>query len=111
MRPQNSSGSALASARSFSSCSIDLMWACSEKAGGGGKSRSSRCSDSMFVVVDDDMANEIVLRKKCCYLWQPCVPQNGLTHQPVACTITRQIPDRQFTSKFMKKSVKDADAG
>src|SRR6266480_6290540 len=53
MRAQNASGSALASARSFSSSAIDLMWAFSEKAGGGGKTRSSVCSDSMFVVVDD----------------------------------------------------------
>ena len=38
---------------SFSSSSIDLMWACSEKDSGGGKTRSSWSTDSMFVVTVD----------------------------------------------------------
>src|SRR2546425_9843451 len=53
MRAQKASGSAVACARSRSDCSIDSMWACSEKDGGGGKTRSSCWSDSMFVVTVD----------------------------------------------------------
>ena len=48
------SGSAAASARSASNSSIDLICALAENSAGGGKTRSSCWSDSMFVV-DDDM--------------------------------------------------------
>src|SRR5216684_2409533 len=57
-RAQNFSGSALASARSPSSSSIDLICACSANALAGGKTRASCCSDSMLVVVDDITLNE-----------------------------------------------------
>src|SRR5437870_11219359 len=53
IRAQNRSGSALAFARSASSPSIDLMWAFSANVFGGWKTRSSRWTDSMLVVVDD----------------------------------------------------------
>src|SRR5206468_5179522 len=54
-RAQNSSGSALASARNASSSAIDLICACSANALEGGKTRASCCSDSMLVVADDMM--------------------------------------------------------
>src|SRR6202521_1212272 len=78
MRAQKPSGSALASARNTSNSSIDLMWAFSEKAGGGGKTRSSTWSDSMFVVAGDigELESPIVLDLGCL-----CVPQISLTLQ------------------------------
>src|SRR2546427_19621 len=52
-RAQNSSGSALASARNASSSAIDLICACSANALAGGKTRASCCSHSMLAVTDD----------------------------------------------------------
>src|SRR5712692_773317 len=57
-RAQNFSGSALASARSASSSSIDLICACSANALGGGKTRASCCSDSMLVVTSNMVFQE-----------------------------------------------------
>src|SRR5882724_7635409 len=56
MRAQKPSGSSLASWRKRSSSAIDLTWAFSENPGGGGKTRSSCCRDSMLVTVDIDLA-------------------------------------------------------
>src|SRR5215213_102994 len=53
IRAQKSSGDAAASAYNRSYSSIELTSAPSEKVSGGGKTRFSCCSDSMFGVTDD----------------------------------------------------------
>src|ERR1044071_843355 len=53
IRAQKDSGSAFASARSFSSSAIDLICACCEKPSGGGNTRSSCSTDSIFDVTVD----------------------------------------------------------
>src|SRR5437773_8058698 len=57
-RAHEFSGFVVASARRFSSSSMDLMCACSEKLCGGWKRRSSCCNDSMLVVPDDMLRRE-----------------------------------------------------
>src|ERR1043165_6264670 len=79
MRAQKPSGLSRASVRNCSSSVSDLMCACAENSGGGGKTRSSCSTDSMFVVTVDT-APHCIFAFGFCLALPACVPPNARRH-------------------------------
>src|SRR6185369_9360876 len=81
MRAQKTSGLSCASARRLSTSASDLMCARAENSRGGGNTRSSCRTDSMFVVTVDTAPSLQLLISGFGLALRACVPQNCSTPQ------------------------------